>query len=57
MIVFSFNFFNAKKIFMKVYIFSYIYCYEPLLDAAQSAFVFNDSKSFVDMKMKNQPGK
>jgi len=34
---------------------SYIYCYGPLLDAAQSAFVFNDSKSFVDMKMKKQP--
>lgn len=42
---------------MKIFIFSYIYCYGPLLDAAQSAFVFNDSKSFVDMKMKKQPGR
>nr|XP_002131782.1 trehalase isoform X1 [Ciona intestinalis] len=34
---------------------SEIYCKGPLLNAAQNAFVFNDSKSFVDMKLKQDP--
>uniref|UniRef100_H2Z8Q7 Trehalase n=1 Tax=Ciona savignyi TaxID=51511 RepID=H2Z8Q7_CIOSA len=34
---------------------SEIYCKGPLLDAAQNAFIFNDSKSFVDMKLKYPP--
>ncbi|XP_078490269.1 trehalase isoform X1 [Ciona intestinalis] len=34
---------------------SEIYCKGPMLDAAQNAFIFNDSKSFVDMKLKQEP--
>ena len=37
--------------------FSEIFCQGNLLDAAQSAYIYNDSKSFVDMKLKNEPGK
>jgi len=31
---------------------SNIYCTGPLLDAAQNAYIYDDSKSFVDMKLK-----
>ncbi|XP_076802688.1 trehalase-like isoform X2 [Clavelina lepadiformis] len=34
---------------------SEIFCQGNLLDAAQSAYIYNDSKSFVDMKLKNEP--
>uniref|UniRef100_A0A1B0GQK5 Trehalase n=1 Tax=Phlebotomus papatasi TaxID=29031 RepID=A0A1B0GQK5_PHLPP len=32
-----------------------IYCYGPLLDTVQMAHLFNDSKTFVDMKLKQTP--
>ncbi|XP_055705279.1 trehalase isoform X2 [Phlebotomus papatasi] len=34
---------------------SQIYCYGPLLDTVQMAHLFNDSKTFVDMKLKQTP--
>jgi len=37
--------------------FSEIFCYGELLDAAQHAYIHNDSKSFVDMKLNDDPGK
>lgn len=36
--------------------FSEIYCSGLLLEAAQNAHIYKDSKSFVDMKMKYEPG-
>lgn len=33
--------------------FSRVYCYGPLLHTVQVSKIFNDSKTFVDMKMKN----
>jgi len=47
------NFCKAKEVVPPCS--SNIYCYGPLLDAAQSAFIFNDSKSFVDMKLRKHP--
>lgn len=32
-----------------------IYCHGPILEAVQSAKLFNDSKTFVDMPMKHSP--
>ncbi|RDD42449.1 Trehalase [Trichoplax sp. H2] len=34
---------------------SEIFCYGDLLRRAQDAYIFNDSKSFVDMKLKDSP--
>ncbi|XP_055694077.1 trehalase isoform X1 [Lutzomyia longipalpis] len=34
---------------------SEIYCYGPLLHTVQMAHLFNDSKTFVDMKLKQNP--
>ncbi|XP_038065290.1 trehalase-like [Patiria miniata] len=34
---------------------SEIYCDGPLLEAAQDAYVYNDSKTFVDLHMKHDP--
>ncbi|XP_033641630.1 trehalase-like [Asterias rubens] len=34
---------------------SEIFCDGPLLSAAQNAFIFNDSKTFVDLHLKNDP--
>jgi alpha,alpha-trehalase len=34
---------------------SEIYCYGPLLDTVQMAGLYNDSKTFVDMKLKLPP--
>ncbi|KAL0809999.1 hypothetical protein ABMA28_010833 [Loxostege sticticalis] len=35
--------------------FSEIYCHGPLLDTVQMAALFNDSKTFVDMKIRYSP--
>lgn len=35
--------------------FSEIYCYGPLLETIQMSNIYVDSKTFVDMKMKNSP--
>ncbi|XP_026325306.1 trehalase-like, partial [Hyposmocoma kahamanoa] len=32
-----------------------IYCHGPLLDTVQMAGLYNDSKTFVDMKMRSSP--
>lgn len=42
---------------MKTRIFHYsqIYCYGPLLDTVQMAKLYPDSKTFVDMKLKVSP--
>ena len=32
-----------------------VYCYGPILDAVQSLNIYNDSKTFVDMPMKEDP--
>lgn len=38
------------------YNFSQIYCTGPILHQVQTAGLFNDSKYFVDMKLKEIPG-
>ena len=46
---------NAFSI-ISVFVFSQIYCHGPLLHAIQMAELFKDSKTFVDMHMKYNPG-
>lgn len=38
------------------FFFSKVYCQGPLLQAAQFAYIYNDSKSFVDMPMAYDEG-
>lgn len=38
-----------------LFLFSQIYCYGPLLHTVQMARLYKDSKTFVDMKLKNRP--
>lgn len=40
-----------------LFLISQIYCHGPLLHTVQMAHLFKDSKTFVDMKLKNRPEK
>lgn len=44
-----------SKLTQKNFIFSQIYCYGELLHTVQMSHIFPDSKTFVDMKLKNTP--
>nr|QIJ96703.1 trehalase 2 [Glyphodes pyloalis] len=45
----------ADRSYLPPTCFSEIYCHGPLLDTVQMAGLYNDSKTFVDMKLRNLP--
>lgn len=50
------NHFNETLFHLLFYLFSNIYCHGPLLHTVQMSGLFKDSKTFVDMKLRNSPG-
>lgn len=54
--IFLKNIFLSSMLYYVVSLLSSIYCDGPILQAVQDARLFSDSKYFVDMPLKQDPG-